>query len=89
MTQHTENRSFLGQAALWLSVVGALNWGLVGVADFDLVRALLGGETATPASALSRIVYTVVGLCGLGLAAYGLRLGSRRQPRVGSAARAA
>jgi uncharacterized membrane protein YuzA (DUF378 family) len=47
-----------------LVVVGALNWGLVGLAQFDLVAALFGmrfGET----SALTSIVYALVGLAGL------------------------
>jgi hypothetical protein len=43
-----------------LVVVGALNWGLVGLFGFDLVAALLGDS-----SSLSRIVYTLVGVCGL------------------------
>jgi uncharacterized protein len=47
-----------------LVVVGALNWGLVGLARFDLVAALFGmqfGET----SALTSVVYTLVGLAGV------------------------
>jgi hypothetical protein len=47
-----------------LLVVGGLNWGLVGVAHFDLVAALFGmkfGETST----LSSIVYSLVGLSAL------------------------
>jgi uncharacterized membrane protein YuzA (DUF378 family) len=43
-----------------LLVVGGINWGLVGILQFDLV-ALLFGE----ASLLSRIVYAVVGLCAV------------------------
>ncbi len=54
--------------AKWLSVIGALNWGLVGFFDWDLVRAIFGGETATPASGPSRVIYAIVGLAGLGLA---------------------
>jgi uncharacterized membrane protein YuzA (DUF378 family) len=69
--------TWVGQVALWLSVIGALNWGLVGVADFDLVRAILGGETSTPASGLSRAIYAVVGIAGLALAAVGPRLRAR------------
>ena len=42
---------------LVLLIVGGLNWGLVGLFDFDLVAALFGEM-----SALSRIVYTLVGL---------------------------
>jgi uncharacterized protein len=51
--------------ALFLVIVGAVNWGLVGLFQFDLVAALLGGQTAT----LSRIVYTLVGLSGVVVAA--------------------
>ena len=47
--------------ALILSIVGSLNWGLVGIFKFDLVAWLFGGQ----ASAMSRIVYTLVGLAGL------------------------
>jgi uncharacterized protein len=86
----TSGTSFAGQLAIWLSVIGAVNWGLVGIADFDLVRAILGGETSTPASAFSRIVYALVGFAGLGLAAVALRRDARTDPtRVGHAARTA
>jgi uncharacterized protein len=50
-----------------LVVVGALNWGLVAVAEFDLVATVFGldfGET----NAATRIVYGLVGLSGLWLA---------------------
>ncbi len=49
--------------ALALVVVGAVNWGLVGLFQFDLVAALFG-----PASGLSRLVYSLVGLAGVALA---------------------
>jgi len=55
-------------ATIALVVVGALNWGLVAIAEFDLVAELFGmtfGET----SAITRIVYGLVGLSGLYLAA--------------------
>ena len=45
---------------LVLLLVGGLNWGLVGLADFDLVAALFGEM-----SMLSRIVYILVGLSAL------------------------
>ena len=54
--------------ALVLVVVGAVNWGLVGIAQFDLVAALFGGSGA----ALSRVVYTLVGVAGLTLLATSL-----------------
>jgi uncharacterized membrane protein YuzA (DUF378 family) len=51
--------------ALLLVVVGAVNWGLVGLFQFDLVAALFGGQGAP----LSRIVYSLVGLAGVVVAA--------------------
>ena len=48
-------------ATLALVIVGAVNWGLVGFFQFDLVAALFGGQDAV----LSRIVYGLVGLAGL------------------------
>lgn len=47
--------------ALTLLIVGGLNWLLVGLFRFDLVAALFGGQTAW----LSRVVYTIVGLCAI------------------------
>ncbi|MFP4248481.1 MAG: DUF378 domain-containing protein [Armatimonadota bacterium] len=50
----------LNTIVLILVIVGGLNWGLVGVADFDLVAAIFGdGSTA------ARVVYTLVGLAAL------------------------
>ena len=46
---------------LILLIIGGLNWGLVGLFEFDLVAAIFGGQTA----ALSRIVYVLVGLAAL------------------------
>jgi uncharacterized membrane protein YuzA (DUF378 family) len=47
--------------ALILSIIGCVNWGLVGIFQFDLVAWLFGGSDAL----LSRLVYTVIGLAGL------------------------
>ena len=44
-----------------LSIVGCLNWGLIGLLQFDLVAWLFGGVDTL----LSRIVYTLVGLAGV------------------------
>ena len=46
--------------ALLLIIIGGVNWGLVGLFEFDLVAALLG-----EGSALSRTVYVLVGLAAL------------------------
>ncbi len=51
---------FLKTASYILVLVGALNWGLVGLFDFDLVAKIFGEM-----SALSRIVYSLVGLCAI------------------------
>ena len=50
----------LDWVALVLLVVGGLNWGLVGLFGFDLVAAIFGDM-----SAVSRIVYSVVGVCAI------------------------
>lgn len=60
-----------------LLIVGGLNWGLVAIADFDLVAALVGlsfGDT----NAISRAVYGLVGLAAI-IAA--VRLVTARSPR--------
>lgn len=46
---------------LLLVIVGGVNWGLVGAAQFDLVAAVFGGQDA----ALARVVYVLVGLSAL------------------------
>lgn len=47
--------------ALILIIMGALNWGLIGLFQFDLIAALFGGQ----AGLVSRIIYAVVGLAGI------------------------
>ena len=48
-------------AALILTIVGALNWGLISVFQFDLVAWLGGGQSAV----LSRVIYGIVALAGI------------------------
>ena len=50
----------LQKVLLVITIIGEVNWGLIGLLDFDLV-ALIFGE----ATLFSRIVYTLVGVCGL------------------------
>jgi uncharacterized membrane protein YuzA (DUF378 family) len=64
----------MDRLALLLVIIGALNWGLIGLFRFDLVAALLGGQ----ASILSRIVYSLVGLAG----AYSISLLFREREKV-------
>ena len=52
---------FLDKLALTLVIIGAANWGSIGIFKFDFVGALFGGT----GSALSRIIFTLVGIAGL------------------------
>lgn len=51
----------MDNTALVLVILGAINWGAIGLFGVDLVALLCGGQTAI----LSRIIYTVIGLAGL------------------------
>jgi hypothetical protein len=54
------NNKFLNCTALTVAIIGAVNWGLIGIFRFDLVAFIFGNMTW-----LSRLVYILVGLCGL------------------------
>ncbi len=56
-----------------LCLIGALNWGLIGLFGFDLVAFIFG-----PMSILSRIVYTIIGLSAIGLIVFAIRDYSQR-----------
>ena len=51
----------MDRLSLALVIIGAINWGLVGLFQFDLVAFLFGGQAAL----LSRILYTIIGAAGL------------------------
>ena len=55
----------IDSAALTIGIIGAINWGLIGLFGFDLVAFLFGEMTL-----LSRIVYSLVGLSGLYLISF-------------------
>lgn len=57
--------------ALTLVIVGALNWALIGLFRFDLVAFIFGDM-----SWLSRVIYTLVGLGGIYLISFYMRLGN-------------
>lgn len=59
---------------LILSIIGSLNWGLVGIFQFDLVAWLFGGSNAL----ISRIIYTLIGLAGLWCVTLLFRKGQKR-----------
>lgn len=56
---------WLSRLALALVIIGALNWLLVGLFEWDLVTALFGGDVLRSSSGLSRVIYTIVGLAGI------------------------
>lgn len=51
----------LDRIALILSIIGALNWGSIGLFQFDIVAWLFGGQD----NIVSRIIYALVGLAGI------------------------
>jgi uncharacterized membrane protein YuzA (DUF378 family) len=51
----------LDKICLALSIIGSINWGLVGLFKFDLVAWIFGGSDAI----ISRIIYTVIALAGI------------------------
>lgn len=61
------NSKIIDYTALTIVIIGAINWGLIGFFNFNLVSFLFGGV-----GWISRIIYAVVGICGLYLvSAYG------------------
>jgi uncharacterized membrane protein YuzA (DUF378 family) len=70
----------LNAAAAILTIVGGLNWGLVGLFKFDLVAAVFGGMQFGEVNVGSRIIYTLVGLAALYLASQLRTLISTSEP---------
>ena len=65
---------FLDATALTIAIIGAINWGLIGIFSFDLVAFLFGDM-----SWLSRIVYILVGISGLYLITFYMLLDDTTQ----------
>ncbi|SFJ39836.1 hypothetical protein SAMN04487936_10237 [Halobacillus dabanensis] len=55
--------NWINRVALLLIIVGAINWGLIGLFQYDLVAGLFGGGEQS--AALARVIYTLVGISGL------------------------
>ena len=51
---------YIQKICLVLTLIGAFNWGLIGLFDFDLVASLFGDENV-----VTRIIYVLVGLAGI------------------------
>lgn len=67
-------KRYLDATALTIAIIGALNWGLIGIFRFDLVAFLFGDM-----SWLSRVVYVLVGLCGLYLISFYMHLSNSEE----------
>ena len=66
------NNKILDCIALTLTIIGAINWGLIGFFSFDLVSSIFGNM-----SWISRIIYALVGISGLYLITFYMYLGDR------------
>ena len=66
----------LNYTALTVAVIGAVNWGLIGFFNFNLVSWLFGSV-----SWMSRIIYGLVGLCGLYLLTFYSLFNPHRHPQ--------
>ncbi|TCL58529.1 MULTISPECIES: DUF378 domain-containing protein [Kineothrix] len=68
------NNKVLDCIALTIVIIGAINWGLIGFFNFDLVALIFGSM-----SWISRIIYALVGICGLYLITFYMYVGGTRR----------
>jgi uncharacterized membrane protein YuzA (DUF378 family) len=60
-----EARNGITKAVLIIALIGAVNWGLIGFFNWNLVDAIFGGGAHEQTSAFSRVIYAIVGLAGV------------------------
>lgn len=73
------NNKALDCTALTIAIIGAINWGLIGFFSFDLVAFIFGNL-----SWVSRIIYAIVGICGLYLITFYMYAGGKSDgPGIG------
>lgn len=70
------NNKALDSIALTFAILGALNWGLIGIFDFNLVSFIFGNM-----SWITRIIYALVGISGLYLLTFYMYVGGRDRIR--------
>ena len=70
------NNKCLDYIELTVAIIGAVNWGLIGFFSFDLVAFIFGNM-----SWLSRIIYAIVGICGLYLITFYMYAGGTEKTR--------
>ena len=61
-------KGVLAKVMAVLVIIGAINWGLIGFFNWNLVDAVFGGGAREQTSAAGRLVYSIVGLAGVALA---------------------
>ena len=61
-------KAVLAKMMAVLAIIGAINWGLIGFFNWNLVDAIFGGGTREQTSAIGRLIYSIVGLAGVALA---------------------
>lgn len=69
MKTDVEKRTMWLKVLATVAIIGAINWGLVGFFNFNLVDAIFGGGARETTSAASRVIYALVGLAGLAMIA--------------------
>jgi uncharacterized protein len=67
---HAERtQSAIFKVLVALIIIGAINWGLIGFFNFNVVDAIFGGGAREETSGISRVIYALVGIAGLATAA--------------------
>lgn len=64
-TREAKYTDGLSKTLIVVAIIGALNWGLIGLFNWNLVDAIFGGGSAEQTSAFSRFIYILVGIAGL------------------------
>lgn len=81
MASNSNSTDITTKILLVVAIIGAINWGLIGFFNFNLVDAIFGGGSAEETSSFSRVVYALVGVAGLIAALMLPRLRSVESPR--------
>lgn len=63
--RETRKFSWAFLALFIIALIGALNWGLIGFFNFNLIDAIFGGGSSEMTSTFSRVIYALVGLAGI------------------------
>ena len=65
MDTKTHNLDVTAKILLVVAIIGAVNWGLIGFFNFNLVDAIFGGGSREETSTVSRVIYALVGVAGI------------------------